>query len=291
MKNTLLMSLILVHSFFSSVIACDIHGKSGFLPENNLKISKYDKETNGMTKEKFEAIVRRVESVYAPIVSQKGATLQMITDWDDPTVNAYADRNGDGKIWHVTMYGGLARHPDITEDGLMLIVCHETGHQVGGAPKYDYGQNDWAAVEGQADYFATLKCLRRVLEKDDNVTIISKMHVDQEAVTKCKGVYKTESEIALCQRIAMAGKSAGLMLAGDVKISFSTPDRDKVSRTDSDHPWPQCRLDTFFQGTLCDKSFNEDVSETSPIPGTCIKRDGYTLGVRPRCWYKPGQDE
>lgn len=244
-----------------------------------------------MTKEKFEAIVKRVEVAYAPIIASKSATLQMITNWDDSTVNAYADRDGDGKFWNVTMYGGLARHPDITDDGLMLIVCHETGHQVGGAPKYDYGKNDWAANEGQADYFATLKCLKRVLEKDDNLTVVSKMNIDPEVTNKCKSVYKTESDIALCQRISMAGNSAGLMLAGDVKISFNTPDRSKVRRTDSDHPWPQCRLDTFFQGSLCDKSFTEDVSETSPVPGTCIKRDGYTLGARPLCWYKPSLEE
>jgi hypothetical protein len=273
--------------------ACDQHGLSGFMPKNNLKIYKEDKDTNGMTKEKFESIIKRVYDAYAPIVAVKNATLQMINNWDDPTVNAYADRDGDGNTWHVSMFGGMARHPLITDDGFMMVVCHETGHHVGGAPKYSYG-NEWAAAEGQADYFAALKCMKRVLEKDDNISLMQKIIVDDFATKQCQTVYKNESEIALCKRIAMAGKTLATLLgslqdAG--KMAFNTPDKSKVKKTDSDHPWPQCRLDTFFQGALCDKSYTEDVSETSTVPGTCIKRDGFLLGPRPLCWYRPSDKE
>jgi hypothetical protein len=275
------------------VFACDQHGQTGFMPKNNLKIFKEDKNTNGMTKEKFESIITRVYDAYAPIIANKNATLRMINNWDDPTVNAYADRDGDGNTWHVSMFGGMARHPLITDDGFMMVVCHETGHHVGGAPKYSYGY-EWAAAEGQADYFAALKCMKRILEKDDNISLMKKTTVDDFVTKQCQSVYKNESEMALCQRIAMAGKSLGTLLGSlqDVgKMAFNTPDRSKVKKTDSDHPWPQCRLDTFLQGSLCDKSFTEDVSDTSPIPGTCIKRDGFLLGPRPLCWYRPSEIE
>ena len=244
-----------------------------------------------MTKEKFEAIVKRVSDVYAPIVASKGATLEMINNWDDGTVNAYANR--EGNVWQVNMFGGLARHPLTTDDGFMLVVCHETGHHLGGAPKYG-GGTDWAANEGQADYFGSLKCMKRVLEKDDNIAIVSKMTIDAEATKQCQLVYKSEGEVALCQRIAMAGKSLGQLLGslgGDSAVNFSTPDKKTVKKTNDAHPAAQCRLDTYFNGSLCDKSFTEDVSETSPIPGTCIKRDGYKVGPRPLCWYKPGAGE
>jgi hypothetical protein len=92
----------------------------------------------------------------------------------------------------------------------------------------------------------------------------------------------------------MAGKSLGQLLGslgGDKAISFTTPDKKIVKSTNDNHPAAQCRLDTYFSGSLCDKSFTEDVSETSPIPGTCIKRDGYKVGPRPLCWYKPGAGE
>jgi hypothetical protein len=291
MKKGLLVSAIVSTLSFSSTFACDIHGKTGFMPENNLKIGVHDKGTNGMTEEKFNAIIDRVAAVYAPIIQSKGATLDMIKNWDDGTVNAYAHRDGD--VWHVSMFGGLARHQLTTDDGFMLVVCHETGHHLGGAPKYG-GGTDWASNEGQADYFGTLKCMKRVLENDDNVGIVSKMQIDAEATKQCQAVYKNANEVALCQRIAMAGKSLGMLLGdlgGNSKVNFNTPDKKVVRRTNDAHPAAQCRLDTYFSGGLCDKSYTEDVSEDSPIPGTCIKRDGYKVGTRPLCWYKPGAGE
>ena len=50
-------------------------------------------------------------------------------------------------------------------------------------------------------------------------------------------------------------------------------------------------MDTYFSGSLCDKAFSEDVSDKNPISGTCIKKDGYTVGPRPLCWYKPSSSE
>jgi hypothetical protein len=35
------------------------------------------------------------------------------------------------------MFGGLARHELVTDDGFMMVVCHETGHHLGGAPRYN----------------------------------------------------------------------------------------------------------------------------------------------------------
>jgi hypothetical protein len=299
MKNGFLTSALLflsvsaTLSFSSSSFACDINGKTGFMPENNLRISKFDKDTNGMTKERFEAIVNRVYSTYSPIVKALGATLEMDNNWDDETVNAYANRTGN--TWHVNMFGGLARHPLTTDDGFLLVVCHETGHHLGGFPKMGsiFG-NSWAANEGQADYFGSLKCMKRVLEKDDNESIVAKMNVDSEATKQCQMVYKSSGDIALCQRIAMAGKFLGALLGslgGSTSVAFTTPDKSVVKKTFNDHPQAQCRLDTYFAGSLCDKAFTEDVSTTSAIPGTCIKKDGYSVGPRPLCWYKPGTDE
>lgn len=291
MKNGILISALAMSLSFSSVFACDINGKSGFMPKNNLNISTSDKAANDMTEEKFLSIIKRVSDTYAPIVESKGATLDMINNWDDGTVNAYAHR--DGNVWHVSMFGGLARHKLTTDDGFMLVVCHELGHHIGGAPRYG-GGNDWASNEGQADYFGTLKCMKRVLENDDNIAIVSKMTVDAEATKQCEMVYKNASEVALCQRISMAGKSLGQLLGslgGSSKVNFDTPDKSTVKRTNDNHPKGQCRLDTYFHGGLCDKSFTEDVSDSSPIPGTCIKKDGYKVGSRPLCWYKPASAE
>lgn len=292
MKNRILISAAITALSISQAFSCDIHGKTGFAPENNIRISQWDKASNGMTEERFISIITRVSDLYAPIVKSKGGKLQMNNNWSDDTVNAYAQRTG--ATWQVSMFGGLARHQLVTDDGFMGVVCHELGHHLGGAPKKGGWVGAWASNEGQADYFATLKCLRRVLQNDDNVSITSKMKVDSEVVTKCEMIYKSASEIALCQRVSMAGKSLASLLGslgGTPSVAFNTPDKSIVKKTDDNHPAAQCRLDTYFSGMLCDKDILDEVDNKDPIKGTCVKSDGHVEGVRPLCWYKPSSKE
>ncbi|MDD4974214.1 MAG: hypothetical protein PHY93_07665 [Bacteriovorax sp.] len=289
MKKRILTVLTALSLTASTSFACDIAGKSGFAPENNLRISQWDKATNGMTQERFLAIVKSVSDIYAPIVKKKGGILSMNNKWSDDTVNASAQRNGN--TWVVNMYGGLARHTLTTDDGFALVVCHELGHHIGGAPRKG---SSWAANEGQADYFGAMKCLRRVLEKQDNITAVSKMTVDAEATKQCEMIYKNADEVALCQRISMAGKSLGSLLGslgGSSNVNFTTPDASIVTKTNDAHPAAQCRLDTYFNGILCDKSYDQDTDNNDPKIGTCIARDGYKAGTRPLCWYKPSSSE
>ncbi|NOT78580.1 MAG: hypothetical protein HOP07_06205 [Bacteriovoracaceae bacterium] len=291
MTKGILVAMMATTLTFSQAFSCDMHGKGGFAPENNLQIAVGDKAANNMTKELFLDAITRVSSAYEPIVAQKDGKLIMNNRWDDNTVNASAQQSG--KNWQVNMYGGLARHPLVTVDGFMMVVCHELGHHIGGAPRYNRN-TDWGSNEGQADYFASLKCMRRVLENEDNISAIANMTIDADVVTQCSSVYKSESEIALCKRVSMAGKSLAMLLGdlgGNSNVKFNTPDVSKVAKTNDNHPQAQCRLDTYFQGSLCDKSITDDVSKTDAIQGTCIKKDGYTAGVRPLCWYKPGVGE
>ncbi len=290
MKKRILAVIATLSISATSTFACDIHGKSGFAPENNLKISQWDKASNDMTEERFLSIVRSVSDIYAPIVEQKGGTLSMNNRWDDDTVNASAQKMGSK--WVVNMYGGLARHQLTTDDGFALVVCHELGHHIGGAPRK--GFSNWASNEGQADYFGSMKCLRRVLEKQDNILAVSKMTVDAEVTNKCELIYKNAGEVALCQRVSMAGKSLGSLLADlgkSPKVDFTTPSPKIVTKTIDAHPEAQCRLDTYFQGILCDKSYDQDVDNADSKIGTCIALDGYKVGPRPLCWYKPTLSE
>jgi hypothetical protein len=288
MTKGILVALMATTLTFSQAFSCDAAGNGGFAPENNRKIEVGDKASNNMTKEMFLDAVLRVSSVYEPIVAEKGGKLIMNNRWDDATVNASAQQSG--KNWQVNMYGGLARHPLVTVDGFMMVVCHELGHHIGGAPRKGGWGSAWASNEGQADYFAGLKCMRRVLENDDNIAVVSKMEIDADATTKCESIYKSASEIALCKRISMAGKSLAMLLGdlgGNSNVNFTTPDTTKVARTNDNHPQAQCRLDTYFQGSLCDKAISDDVDGKDALKGVCLKRDGYELGMRPLCWYKP----
>ena len=190
------------------------------------------------------------------------------------------------------MFGGLARHEAITKDGFATVVCHELGHHLGGAPKKSswYGSS-WASNEGQADYFGTMKCLRKYMEKDNNFRIVKKLRVPALVTKKCAANFSHAADKAICQRISMAGLSLGTLFKDLRKLpndlSFSTPDTKVVTKTSHNHPAPQCRLDTYFAGAICDKDHYSDVSDSDANVGICSREEGKKDGIRQLCWYKP----
>ena len=270
---------------------CTSDGVEGIVEDNNLWISTFNKSANTMTEERFNAVIDKVEAVYSPIVESMNAKLSIIRKWDDGTVNAYAQRSG--KTWKVSMFGGLARHEAITEDGFALVVCHEVGHHLGGAPKKAGWFSTWATNEGQADYFATLKCLRKVFraEKDQNESIVKTLNVPNLVVDKCAEQFTSEEDNLICQRAAMAGLSTAKLfqsLRGSNEApDFATPDEELASKTDDSHPATQCRLDTYYQGALCELDETLDVHQKDEAVGVCYRKSGDTVGVRPLCWFKP----
>jgi hypothetical protein len=278
-----------------AVLACSINGTGGFLPENDLYIPANLKGLKtGITEAQFNAAIDSVEVLYAPIVTSLGGNLMIERKWSDGTVNAYAQQSG--KSWKVAMFGGLARHKTITQDGMALVVCHELGHHIGGAPKkagsiFGGAANAWASNEGQADYFATLKCLRKTFLNDDNIAIVAAMTVPATLSDACKKSTKNDKEdTALCVRTSMAGKSVANLFSELSKLpeaKFDSPDSKVVSKTDDAHPKAQCRLDTYFQGSLCEIGMNEDVSQKEEVKGTCHPTLGHKIGTRPLCWFKP----
>lgn len=271
-------------------IACTPDGQEGFLPENNLNISVHAKRRGGITQEQFNAVIDKYETIYAPIVKTYGGDLLVERKWEDGTVNAYAQQLG--KTWKVSMFGGLARHETITEDGFALVVCHEIGHHIGGAPrKISPWSSPWASNEGQADYFATLKCLRRGWERDNNEEIVRAMDVPASLQKACSEQHLWNQDYYMCIRGGMAGMSVAKLFqalrGSSVEPKFETPDTKVVTKTDDNHPATQCRLDTYFQGALCEVSFHEDVTSTSEVTGTCHGSLGHSRGTRPLCWFKP----
>lgn len=285
MKKLILFVFLILASKSMTAQACDIDGKSGYLPENDMYIGVNDKNANDMTEERFNAIIDKVSDIYAPIISDLKGTLKVNRKWTDGTVNASAQRQGSTYV--VNMYGGLARHADVTDDGFALVICHELGHHLGGAPKIKSFFSTWASNEGQSDYFGTTKCFRKVFENDDNVAIVSEMEVPEVATKKCTEAWGSQEDIALCQRAAMAGKSLSKLLARSGTPQFDTPDTSVVARTNDKHPAGQCRLDTYFQGALCEKHHTDEVSNSDAKKGVCNRSTGHKEGIRPLCWYKP----
>lgn len=292
------VAMVLGLSLATSAFTCSPDGKDGIVAENDLYIPESVKSINGITEQEFNDAIDEIVEIYDPIIASLGAKLIVERKWSDGTVNAYAQQSG--KNWKISMFGGLARHAAITQDGLALVVCHEIGHHIGGAPKKTGavggwggaggGLTSWASNEGQADYFSTLKCLRKAWIDDNNAAIVKNLNAPKFLTDACQRTYRNEVESALCVRTSMAGKSVSDLFSALRKLpetKFETPDSNVVSRTNHNHPKTQCRLDTYFQGSLCDISMNEDVSQSDEVKGTCHRSLGHTLGIRPLCWFKP----
>ncbi|HWU43137.1 MAG TPA: hypothetical protein VN132_06855 [Bdellovibrio sp.] len=261
----------------------------GFVPENTMYIPEGLYTTGGISQDQFNAVMDRIEQLFSGDIERQGDHLKINRLWSDGTVNASAQKSGNTRI--LNMYGGLARHKAIGVEGMALVVCHELGHHNGGAPKVGSWWGDaWATNEGGADYYATGKCLRRYFLQDDNASIVASLNIDPTAKAACEANYSSVQDQLICKRISEAGQQVANLfmdLSGDSKpANYATPDKSVVSRTNDDHPATQCRLDTYFQSSLCHVGESEAPSDTDYRMGSCYTpRD--TVGIRPTCWFAP----
>ncbi len=237
-----------------------------------------------LTEPQFTEALEVVRSVYTPLAAARGRTLVIEGLWEHEGSAVILDGQG---VFLIRIAGGMARLPEMTQDALALAVCHEVGHLMGGAPRQRYPLTSWVAAEGQADYFATLKCARRVFADPRSAAFTRSAWVDPVVRRACSN--------ALCERSAMAGASLvevlGRLKSRTAVPRFDTPDFSEAAVTLDAYPSLQCRLDTFFQGALCARGVEENVSGGDPAAGACTAGQGHAVGRRPRCWYAPPQGE
>ncbi len=211
--------------------------------------------SSGITESEFNESIDTVYKKYATYVSQKGATLVFNRLWDDGTVNS--DTTESWGRWEINAYGGLARYPGMTKDGYTLVLCHELGHHLGGAPRF--GRNtEWASCEGEADYWAT-RCMKEIGFSTGGI-----------------------------QNASLVVASVLASLGGEGAPQVSTPDPRVQRRTFEDHPEAQCRLDTYLQGLTCKST--GPMSKYNPRVNSCFSyptAKTYSPGSRPRCWFAP----
>jgi len=280
MKSLLFIALLFLSVYFSLVTNASV------FPTNQLDI--FDHPKGVITEELFHEVIDQFENIYKPIIKKKGGILKIQRMWSVSEVNAYAGRFYP--LFSITINGGLARHEYMTRDALTLALCHEMGHLLGSAPTKKQIPNRWASVEGQSDYFATLKCVRRIWTQDNNIEIISEMEIAPYLENECKRAFEDTNQVALCIRSSTASLHISKIMESinnDGPIDFQTPDHSVVPRTLSDHPRSQCRLDTFLQGALCEVSYKKELSKNNPVKGACNRTTHHVLGNRPLCWYKP----
>ena len=271
-----------------TVLACPLEQQP--LTTNDISYVPIDaKVKSDMTEHRFLEILKWFQKHYDDEIRAHGAELKIISDWKESMANAFAQR--EDNTWIIRVLGGLARHHMMTEDAFILVLCHEMGHHIGGAPKKKYlFRTSWASTEGQADYYASLKCMRKLFATQDNVSLMRGVDVHPIVTAECRSSFIEENKIALCKRTAMASLSFGRFLnrrnQDHDPVSFDTPDTSTIRRTTNDHPKPQCRLDTSFSGAICPVNLSEQVSQYDPVSGTCHSSLGFERGLRSTCWYR-----
>ncbi len=208
---------------------------------------------------------------------------------------AAASARHDANVLGVDINSGLLESPRLTPDSLRMIICHELGHLFGGAPRKNIPPEwegpigpdglSYMSSEGQADYYASTSCFKRMLDLERPFKKMEKSDLKRigpvlEGKCKMTAGFKGQ-ELETCYRSALAGLDF-LRLAFDFPISCEEQDTN-VSETliRDTYPDRQCRLDTIINGTLCSEKtpLSMDPSETEK--NTCAAE----YAKRPKCWF------
>lgn len=275
-----------------------------FVPENEIDYGHLKSGPSNITEAEFREVIQKIKTAYQDVVKTHGGNLSINGDWKSEKLNAGATQIFSN--WQVVISGALARRPELTADGLALIICHEVGHHLGGY-SFTFGQNPlmgvWAANEGQSDYFATQVCSRKIWknEKEKNATF--RGQVPDFVKNRCDTAWSNTDEQDICYRTNSGVNSVIATMAALMNKpmpQFETPDPAVVDRTSDKHPAVQCRMDTSFQGSLCATVRNEAVipgkktsggpyagaAEQEALLNSCSQKSGQPFGFRPNCWFK-----
>lgn len=241
-----------------------------------------------LTEVEFNQAINKVISSYKPILDRKGIKLNLNKYFHNHTESSdtFVDEE-DLNTWHINMRRGMSSFNGATKEMVMFVVCHELGHHLGGSPKHinhsSYGSsgNQWASVEGQADYWAINKCMRKVFLKDNNQKIVQKLKVPSLGKTMCAQVWKNNRvQKAICERLFHLAENSYF-----AKVKYASVfqvDSTVVSKTQGNHPEAQCRIDTMKAAALCTTPLSQDVSDIFLDRGVCMTGEG----KRPACWFK-----
>jgi len=133
----------------------------------------------------------------------------------NPRVNADINKVDNSIV--IQVMGGMIQHKQMTSETLLLLLCHEIGHYLGGPPLKS--RNGWSSTEGQSDYYSGLRCAR-ILGLDEASFM--------DGALRLTTIYAE--------------------VARELKPRLEQCDEKKVERTNYGYPNAQCRLDTLMAG-------------------------------------------
>ena len=234
----------------------------------------------------FSQILEAAQALYAPDFIRRQQRLRITGSWESERSSASAriDEDRDGQLAVITVTGGLARHPAITDAAFALIVCHEIGHFLAGRPAVS-----GYSTEGQSDYYAAAACMKRLMLRMLSENLLDRHFVSPIVQQRCRSAYDSELASEVCAQTIMAGYALSRYFAYQQSINaphFETPDPGKAAAIGFGMPSVQCRLDTYIAGALC----NPDAGDANPSnrPWLCSRNGALAEFARPACWYPQG---
>jgi hypothetical protein len=158
-----------------------------------------------------------VEHFNSSLASEMPSGEDIVIKFDSlsPNVNAEVNKIDSGVA--IRVMGGMLGHPKMTPDTLLLLLCHEIGHYLGGPPFKS--RNGWSSTEGQADYYSGLRCAK-IVGMDNSSFATAALHL---ATIYAEVTRETKPRLDRC-------------------------DERMVERINYGYPSAQCRLDTLMAG-------------------------------------------
>jgi hypothetical protein len=166
-------------------------------------------------------------------------------------------------------------------------VCHELGHVMAAGPinssgstLRDYWIKTYTPTEGQADYFAAMKCIPRL---KDVLPVYGTHPLCQDAKdpARCSLVINVgQIEIDALLKNRASGNPLPAVKIGD-RSRLRLPYTTYTGYQDE-----ACRLQSWVAGALCDEDPYRMFSPTNEDEGACVTGKG----ARPRCWYARGTE-
>lgn len=271
---------------FFTLLSLNVH--ADFLPQQIITPSADLIKSREIPLE-FKKIQAEIHDLFLDDIKNQNGELIVNYDHGNPTANASASR--EGNLWFIKFNGGLIFHKKFDSDLYIAILCHELGHHLGGTPfKFPQSRrHGWVAAEGQSDYFASNICFKRYFLNQDNESYLAGKKIEHEIQEGCKQNHPTKLDYQICVRGALIAKKVGKFLRDIGRTrrghrepipTIGTPDQTIVHSTVVTHPLTQCRLDTYFQGALCNLYDGRKEENLN-----CKRGHEVYSGSRPRCWF------
>ena len=212
-----------------------------------------DETTSTVTEASFKNIFEKIFSLYNGPIKELEMPVVLAPEWDNPYISAYNILlNNQIKIG---MFGGLARVPGMNDEAVALTICHELGHSLAGAPYFSLSLYKSQSSEGQSDFFATSKCLKKYYKTlPDNKKFLD-AEIPKFAKKRCDDKFLDLEKKAICYRTVFAIDGFNHLLqhvhSHNGESSLSVVDDSEIEIEDvNQYPTNQCRLEILMSGAL-----------------------------------------